>query len=41
MKYEIREYESQKDRHHHLDIYRDEKLQNTYVYDGEMWIGDL
>ncbi len=39
MNYETREFQSQKDNQHHVDIYGgDGKLKNSYIWDGQVWI---
>ncbi len=38
MNYETREYQSQKDNQHHIDVYENGKIKNSYVWDGQVWI---
>jgi len=36
--YEIREFQSAIDNLRHIDIYADEKLENSFFFDGNVWI---
>jgi hypothetical protein len=37
LEYEMREYQSQKDGQHHIEIYEDEKIISEYVWNGDFW----